>query len=245
MPCAAATPPAVYSTPAPSTGPERWKIDGSIEYDSEFADTIIDASARYDLVPHGIVLPYARLTLSYDTEPNEAGLSQVFTEDAVTPAAGLRVPFGAEQYGEVFAQGGYSFGLAGERSLAESRWGFDYSRDYSTSYASAFPHTQLNGEAIAYSRFAGNVIGSVDAYHDARITPWLRALLGAYVGFDSHREYGNNYAEVFAGFLIPFSPELNLQLSGVEGTYLSRGIDVPNPPWYSSFRVTLNHAYPP
>src|SRR5581483_3282063 len=100
-------------------------------------------------------------------------------------------------------------------------------------------------EVIEYSRFAGNVIAAADAYHDARITPWLRGLLGADVSFDSHREYGNNYAEAFAGFLILFSPELKLQLSGVEGSYLSRAAGVPSPPWYSTFRVTLLHSAPP
>lgn len=223
----------------------RSKIDGSIEYDSQFADFIVDAAGRYDLVPRGTVLPYAKLIFSYDSDAAEAGLSEVYTEDAVIPSIGIRVPFGSEQYGEIFVQGGYSFGLQGEQSIPETRWGFDYSRDYGASYESVLPHTQLNGELIGYSRFAGNVIGAADAYHDARVTPWLRALLGADLSFDSHREYGNNYAEAFAGFLIPFSPELNLQLSGVEGTYLSRGIGVPNPPWYSSFRVTLSHAYPP
>lgn len=238
-------PPAIYGTPSPSPDQtQRDRVDASVEYDSQFADLIVDASARHDLSVRGTVLPYAGISLAYDTEAAQAGLSEVFTEDAVIPALGLRLPLGSGQYGELFAQGGYSFGFQGQRSFPETRWGFDYSRDYGASFATALPHTQLNGSLVTYSAFAGNLIGSADVYHDARISPGFRALLGAGVSFDSHRAYGNNYAEAFAGFLVPLSRELDLQFAGVQGEYLSRGVGVPSPPWYSTFRITLTHAYP-
>ena len=242
-------PPAIYSTPSPipspAPTPARSEVDASVEYDSQFADVIVDLTARYDLVTHGTVLPYAQLVVSYDTQPGTPGLSEVYNEDAVIPSAGLRLPLGSEQYGELFAQGGYSFGLQGQLSFPETRFGFDYSRDYGSSFRSAYPHAQLNGELIDYSRFAGNIIGAADAHYDARLATSLRALIGADLSFDDHREYGNNYAEAYGGFRIPLAAELDLDLTGVEGFYFSRGVDVPNPASYSSFRITLSHYASP
>jgi len=238
-------PPAIYSTPSPipspAPTPARSEVDASVEYDSQFADVIVDLTARYDLFTHGTVLPYAQLIVSYDTEPGTPGLSEVYNEDAVIPSAGLRLPLGSEQYGELFAQGGYSFGLQGQLSFPETRFGLDYSRDYGSSFRSAYPHAQLNGELIDYSRFAGNIIGAADAHYDARLATSLRALVGADLSFDDHREYCNNYAEAYGGFRIPLAAELDLDIAGVEGFYFSRGVDLPNPASYSSFRVTLSH----
>jgi len=242
-------PPAIYGTPSPipspAPTPARSEVDASAEYDSEFADVIVDLTARYDLITRGTVLPYARLILSYDTQPSTPGLSEIYNEDAVIPSAGLRLPLGSERYGEIFVQGGYSFGLQGQLSFPETRFGFDYSRDYGSSFQSAYPHAQLNGELIDYSRFAGNIIGAADAHYDARLATSLRALIGADLSFDDHREYGDNYAEAYGGFRIPLASELDLDLTGVEGFYFSRGIDRPNPASYSSFRITLSHYSEP
>src|SRR6516165_856088 len=177
MPCAT-PPPAVYSTPSPSPFAARSEIDASVRYESQFADVIFEADGRYDLIPHGPVLPYAKLIVGYDTRSGVPGIDQVFNENAIIPAVGVRAPFGAEEYAEVFAQGGYSFGLRGQRSFPESRWGFDYSRDYGSSFLNPHPHAELNGELVAYSRFAGNILGSVDVFYDARLAHSLRLLGG-------------------------------------------------------------------
>jgi hypothetical protein len=166
-------------------------------------------------------LPCANLIVGYDTRLGVPGIGQIFNEDALIPAAGVRAPLDKEEYAELFVQGGFSFGLHGQPSLPETRWGF------------------------GYSRFAGNVIGSVDGFYDTRVTTSLRALVGAVVSFDDHRDYGNNYAEAYAGFIVPFSPELDLRVAGVEGSYLSRGIGVPRPASYSALRVTISHTSPP
>ncbi len=241
----ATPPPAIYATPSPSPNSARSEIDASVEYESQFADVIFSGSARYDLIPHGTVLPYAKLLVDYDTRSGVPGLGEVFNTDAIVPSLGIRAPLGRDEYGELFVQGGYSFGLRSQPSFPETRWGFDYSRDYGSSFHTVFPHLQVNGELIDYSRFAGNTIGLAYAYYDARIVTSLRALIGGDVSFDTHREYANNYGEVYGGFLVPLSEELDLQLAGVEGVYLSRGVDVPAQPWYSSVRVTLTHAIPP
>jgi len=240
----ASAPPAIHSSPMPSPTPAR-EIDADAEYESKYADVIFNATARFDLTARGVVLPYAELIAGYDTRSAVPGLGEVYNEDALVPSFGFRAPFGEQQYAELFVQGGYSFGLRGQFSFPETRYGFDYLRDYGTSFLSPRPHAEVYGDLVDYSRFAGNAIGYGDAYYDARLTQSLRALAGADVSFDDHREYGNNYAEAYGGLLVPLSPLLDLQLAGVEGTYLSRGIDAPKPPAYSSVRITLVHSSPP
>ena len=73
----------------------------------------------------------------------------------------------------------------------------------------------------------------------------MRTLAGADVSFDTHRDYANNFAEAYAGLLVPITPVLDLRVAGVLGTYLSRGVGAPSPPAYSTFRITLYHANPP
>jgi len=239
----ATPPPAVYSTPSPAPDASRAELDAWAAYESQYGDLVFGADARYDLSVRGSVLPYANVIFDYDTRSVPA-LSAIYNQNDVIPSAGLRAPLGEDRYAELFLQGGYSFGLRGEPSFAESRYGFDYQRDYGTSFASASPHAQLNAYLIDYSRFAGNVIGDFDAFGDARLTPSLRALAGAGFSFDGHREYGNNYAEAYVGLLIPLSHVLDLRLAGVQGTYLARGAGRPAPASYSTFRITLLHQSP-
>jgi hypothetical protein len=185
------------------------------------------------------VRPYARVVVGDDTRSTVPDLGQIYNQDAIIPALGFRAPFGEQQYAEIFVQGGYSFGLHGQYSFPESRWGFDYSRDYGTSFLSAYPHAEVNAEIVEFSRFFGNIISFNNAFYDVRLTGSLRGVVGVTLSFDDHREYANNYAEANAGFLVPLSSELNFVVSGVEGTFLSRGVDVPKPPSYSSFRIVL------
>jgi hypothetical protein len=246
-----APPPAIYGpephrTPAPSPSPTPlWEVEGSIEYDSQFADVLFDVDARRDLVVYGTIVPYADLIVAADTQTTEAGLSELYNENAVIPSFGVRYPFGEFEYGELFAQAGYSFGVRGQLSYPETRYGFDYSRDYGASYRSAYPHGEVAGELVDYSRFSGNIIGEVQAYYDAQATPWLRPILGSDLGFDTHRDYGNNYIEVYGGFMVPLSNVFDFRFVGVDGVYLSRGVDRPSPAGYSGIRLTLQHEFPP
>ncbi len=240
-PYATATP---SGAPSPSPTP-LWDVEASVEYDSQFADVLFNAEARRDLVVYGTIVPYADLIVGYDTRSGVPGLSEIYNENAVIPSVGVRYPFGVYEYGELFAQAGYSFGLRGQLSYPETRYGFDYARDYGASYGNAYPHAQVEAEIADYSRFQGNIIAETQAYYDAALTPWLRPMIGADLGFDSHREYGNNYVEAYAGFLIPLSTVFDFRFAGVEGTYLSRGVDRPSPPSYSSIRITLQHEFPP
>jgi len=256
-----APPPAIYGpaphrTPRPSATPTPsgppvpsptplWEIESTAEYDSQFDDAIFEADARRDFVYYGPIVPYADLIVAFDTQSTVAGLSELNNENAVIPSVGVRYPIGEFEYGELFAQAGYSFGLRGQLSFPETRYGFDYARDYGVSYQSAYPHGEVAAEIADYSRFSGNVIGEVESYYDARLTPWLRPIVGSDLGFDTHREYGNNYIEGYAGFMVPLSPVFDFRFVGVAGTYLSRGVDRPSPPAYSGIRLTLQHEFPP
>lgn len=236
----ATPPPAVYDSPSPSPAPpSRTKIDAALQYESQFADVILSAAVRYDLTPGGAVLPYARIIVGDETRSTVPDLGQVYNEDAIIPGFGFRAPLDKAQYSELFAQGGYSFGLRGQHSFWETRWGFDYTRDYGTSFSSAFPHAEVYAGITSYSRFGGNAISYNNAYYDARLTGSLRLMVGAALSFDTHRDSGNNSAEADAGFLVPLSPDLDFTVVGVEGAFLSRGAGVPIPPSYSSYRVML------
>lgn len=238
--------PTATPTGAPSPNPTPlWDVEASAEYDSQFADVLFNADARRDLVVYGTIVPYADLIVGYDTRSSAVpGLSAIYNEDAVIPSVGVRYPFGVFEYGELFAQAGYSFGLRGQLSYPETRYGFDYARDYGFSFQSAYPHGEVAAEIADYSRFSGNVIGDAEAYYDARLTPWLRPIVGADLGFDTHREYGNNYVEAYGGFMVPLSPVFDFRFVGLAGTYLSRGVDRPSPPAYSGIRLTLEHQFP-
>jgi hypothetical protein len=236
--------PTPYGAPSPSPTP-LWEVEASLEYDSQFADVLFNVDARRDFFYYGTIVPYADLIIGYDTRSGVPGLSQVFNENAVIPSVGVRYPFGEFEYGELFAQAGYSFGLREQPSYPETRYGYDYARDYGFSFESAYPHGQVEAQIVNYSRFSANIIGEVQAYYDTRLTPWLRPMVGADLGFDTHREYANNYVEAYAGFLVPLSYVFDFRFAGVEGTYLSRGVDRPSPPAYSSIRLTLQHEFPP
>lgn len=236
--------PTPSGTPAPSPTP-LWEVEANAEYDSHFADGLFDVDARRDFLYYGTIVPYADLFAAVDTQSIEQGLSELNNENAVIPSLGVRYPIGEFEYGELFAQAGYSFGLRGQLSYPETRYGFDYARDYGLSFQSAYPHGEVAAQIADYSRFAGNIIGEADAYYDARVTPWLRPMVGADLSFDSHREYGNNYVEAYGGFMIPLSAVFDFRFVGVAGTYLSRGIDRPSPSGYSGIRLTLQHQFPP
>jgi hypothetical protein len=126
------------------------------------------------------------------------------------------------------------FWAAGSTQLSGNALGFDYTRDYGTSFLSANPHAEVNASLVAYSRFGGNTIGFNNAFYDARLTGSLPVFVGAALSFDTHRDFANNYAEADAGFLVPLSPELDVTVAGVEGAFLSRGAGIPHPPSYSS-----------
>ena len=207
------------------------------DYESRFADVFSGINARYDF-SGGTIRPYAALNVSYDTRSGVPGASQIFNDDAAVISAGLRAPLGKNEYGYLFALGGYSIGLRGQPDYGDVRYGIAYSRDYGTLFT-AKPHTQVNVSAAVYSRYQGNAISYLQGSHDARIAGALRGIAGLTLAADSHRLYYNNFAEGYAGLIVPVSDQINLRFVGVQGTYLPRGIDRPVPATYSGYRALL------
>jgi hypothetical protein len=223
--------------PAAGSPWDRGYVYGYGDYESRFADIFSGINARYDFTKGG-VRPYAALNLTYDTRSGAPGASQIFNDDAAVFSAGLRAPLGKNEYGYLFALGGWSVGLRGQPDYGDVRYGIAYSRDYGTLLAPK-PHTQVNFSAAVYSRYQGNAIGYLQGSHDARIAGALRGIAGFTYAADSHRLYYNNFAEGYAGLIVPVSDQINLRFTGVQGTYLPRGIDRPAPASYSGYRALL------
>ena len=207
------------------------------ENDSRFGDIFVGASARYDL-GRGRIRPYASLAFSDDSRSGAPPIAQIYSTDAISPAIGVRMPFGHAQYGYAFAQGEYAIGLRGQRSLWATQYGIAYSRDYG-SLLSERPHTQIGGSAIVYSRFGGNGIAYLQASYDAKVAGPIRAIVGTNVGLDARRLYYNNFAEAYGGLVAPLSRSLSLRVVGVAGRYLGRGVNIPAAAAYTSVRTLL------
>lgn len=214
-------------------------VGGYVYYDSQYDDTISNLTLRHDFTAESTIVPYAALMVDYDTR-STAREPEIYNDDAAVANAGAYAYLDKDAYASLFAAAGYSFGLRGRQSYPESRYGFAYYRSYGSSWASDLPHALISAYLTAYSRYAGNVLEESSASIDARLTPRLRALAGADFNFDTHREYGNDYTELFGGLLFPVSPNAGLQTIGAYGRYLPRGVDAPQNPYYTTIRVQFN-----
>jgi len=210
-----------------------------VYYDSQYDDTISNLTLRHDFVSDTAVVPYAAFILDYDTR-STAAEPEIYNDDAAITNLGAYAYVDKDAYASVFAAGGYSFGLRGRQSYPESRYGFAYYRSYGSSWESNLPHVMTYAYVTDYSRYAGNVLEESSASIDARLSPRLRALAGGDFNFDTHREYGNNYTELFGGLLFPVSPNAGLQTVGAYGRYLPRGVDAPENLYYTTIRVQFN-----
>lgn len=233
---------AASPTPSPAattSSQASLSVGGYVYYDSQYDDTISNLTVRRDFTGDTSIVPYAAFMVDYDTR-STAAEPEIYNDDAAIANLGAYAYLDAGGYASMFAAGGYSFGLRGRHSYPEVRYGFAYYRNYGSSWESALPHATASAYLTAYSRYAGNVLEESSASIDARLTPGLRALAGADFNFDAHREYGNNYTEAFGGLLFPVSPSAGLQTIGAYGRYLSRGIDAPENPYYTTIRVQFN-----
>lgn len=232
---------AASASPAPvaTTAPSPTLLNGYVYFDSQYADTISNLTVRHDFAAGTTVVPYAAFIVDYDTR-STASQPQIYNDDAAVANAGAYAYLDRDGYASLFAAGGYSFGLRGRASYPETRYGFTYDRDYGSAWESDLPHVTLSAYLTAYSRYAGNVLEESSASIDSRLSRRLRAVAGTNFDFDTHREYGNNYAELFGGLLWPVSPNTGFQTIGVYGRYLSRGIGAPVNPYYSTIRVEFD-----
>lgn len=215
---------------------DRGYAYGYAQNEARFGDNIFGGFARYDLSKPAAVMPYAVVRFNYDTRSGVPGIGQIYQEDAVVGSVGFRAPIGVYSY--AYIDGGYSVGLRSQPNLWDSRYGIVGSRDYGTQDGPK-PHFLWDYSVAEYSRFQGNVIGYLAASYDPILSGHLRAIAGGSYNFDAHRLYYNNYDEVYGGLLYRLSPTLALRAVEVGGTYLPRGIAIPSPRGYSTFRALL------
>lgn len=204
--------------------------------ESRFKDVFNGVVFRYDF-SNAAVRPFASVNLTYDTRSGVPGVAAVYNDNAAIPSVGLRAPLDQNDFGYVYVSAGESLGLRGQPSFPEARYGIAYSRDYGMTIGSG-AHTLVYFSAAEYSRYAGNAIAYTEVSHDVPVTRFLRAVAGINLAADSHRAYYNNYADAYAGLLIPVTSAVSVRAVGVAGDYLPRGIGVPKP-FYSGVRVLL------
>jgi len=205
------------------------------QYESRFNDFIVDGFSYYDLETPRALTPYVALRYTYDTR-SSVGLGQIYFENYVSGAVGLRQKIGAYIY--AYADAAYSIGLGGQRSFPETRYGVAGSRDYGL-LDSAKPHMLVDGSIAVYSRYAGNTIGYLQMHYDVKVAGHLRAVVGDRVYADTQRLEYNNFLEVHEGALYWFTPGLYLEGLGVQGTYDGRGTPRASPAGYTTWRVLL------
>ena len=207
----------------------------AVQYESRFDDVIFDGFNYYNLaVSHRFNL-YASLRYTYDTRSNVA-IGQIYFANYVAPGLGVRQWMGSYAY--AYAEAAYAFGLGGQRSLSEVRYGVAGSRDYGL-LNSDKPHALLDGNIAAYSQFDGNVIGYLQMHYDVKLAGHLRPAIGWRAYGDAQRLTYNNFLEVQEGAVYWFTPGLYLEGFGVQGTYDGRGTPLANPRGYSTWRVLL------
>ncbi|GAC1653922.1 MAG: hypothetical protein NVS9B12_04230 [Vulcanimicrobiaceae bacterium] len=212
---------------ASPSGTDRGSAYGYIIHDNRFADTFYGADVRYDLAD-GKTVPYVVAHLSNDSRSGAPGASDVFNDNTLVLAAGVRRAL--NRHLSAFAEAGQSIGLRGKQSFPEVRYGLTF---YVESGLAPGPHTTLDASAVQYSRFT-NFISYVGLTHDFPVAGPLRGVVGLNAAVDAHRLYYNNYAEVFGGVQFAIAKPVTLRVISAYGTYFDRGIGAP----YSAYQST-------
>jgi tetratricopeptide (TPR) repeat protein len=220
----------VVLTPAPAY--PRGSAFAYVINDSRFADTFYGADVRYNLTDNRVT-PYLVAHLSSDTRSGAVGASDIYNYDAIATNVGLSAALGT--HATAFAEGGQSFGLRGQTSLLEMRYGLTYYQEFG---ALGTGHTTIGASAVHYSQFAGNAIAYGTLAHDFPLAGELRGVVGLNGAVDAQRAYYNNYGEVYGGLQFGVKP-FAIRLIHVYGSYLSRGIDVPAASGYQTTRAEL------
>jgi hypothetical protein len=205
-------------------------------YESRFDDFIFDGFNYYNFAGFGHAAFYASLRYTYDTRSNP-GVGQIYFQDYVAPGVGFRQMLAAP-YLFAYAEAAYAFGLGGQRSLAETRYGVAGSRDYGA-LNSDKPHALVDGNIAEYSRFDGNIIGYLQMHYDVKLTGHLRPVVGMRVFGDTQRLTYNNFLEAQEGAIYWFTPGLYLEGVGAQGTFDGRGTPLAQPRGYATWRVLL------
>lgn len=216
---------------------QRGNISGYLERDSHYSDTFYGADVSYDLASTKLT-PYIILHHTADTRSGPAGISQIFSDNAVVLNFAIRTALGS--HGLAFAEAGKALGLRGSPSASDFRAGLAYFNEFGSDKTA---HTLVNGSMVEYSRFTGNVILYGSIVHDFPLLRQLRGVVGSNLGADAHRDYFNNYGEIFGG--VQYSSHgITVRYVRLYGTYLNRGLDRPDLIDYGSTRPMLLFGFP-
>jgi tetratricopeptide (TPR) repeat protein len=212
-------------------GGPRYQSYSYTQYEGRFADQFFGVDQSYALAPASAIQPYVASHLTEDVRSGAPGSSQIFSDNALVTDAGLRTKFGP--YMTAFIEGGVGIGLRNQGTIPDLRYGLTFSRQFA---AAPFAYTSVNVSAAEYSRYGGNGIMYYNVLHDFGGRR-LRPVIGLNGGMDTHRVFGNNFAEAEAGIEIGTSA-LSFRVLDVRGLYFTRGIGLPAPP-YSTLRVQM------
>ncbi len=229
---------AVVPEEQPTAAPSRrGYISGYVEHDSHYSDTFYGTDVSYDLATTKLT-PYVIVHYTADTRSGASEIAQIFSDNAVVVNLAFRTGLGS--HGVAFAEAGHAFGLRASPSASDLRAGLAYFNEFGSSKTA---HTVANGSLVEYSRFAGNVILYGSLVHDFPLLRQLRGVVGSNLGADAHRDYFNNFTEVFGG--VQYSSHgITVRYVRLYGTYLPRGVDRPDSIDYSSTRPVLLFGFP-
>lgn len=185
--------------------------------------------------PKTHVQPYLALHLANDVGNTSAPLRQTLTDQTFAIDVGMRMKVG--RGGSLYAEAGERFGLAGQGSATDARFGYSMYRDWGKAFGSR-SHTTVDFDAASYSRYAGNIVGYAQASHDFVLRGPVRGIVEINLAADSHRLFYNNTAEAAAGVQVG-TPAIALRLLRVQGFYTSRGADRPAASAYGTWRTQL------
>ena len=237
--------PATPATPAPSAAaasgngrarPSRNDAAfSSLEYESRFHDVIFNSDA-YSMGAQRKITPYAVLHSSVDSRSSAGGVVPiVYNDNAEILNGGARYRLGNSPGTFLFMEGGEGFSLIGKGNHPDFRYGWD---SWSEHGSATRAHTSYGFSSAFYSRYGGDVIGYGTILHDFPFRRGIRGVVGINGALDDHREYYNNIGEIEGGVQAGTS-HLQLRILGAAGTYLSRGVGIPNTRSYTSFRPTI------
>ncbi len=211
---------------------QRVSVSGYFQHDNRFSDTFYGLESSYDLAVKKLT-PYIVVHYTADTRGGAAGISKIFSDNATVVNFAFRAGLGP--HGVAFAEAGHGFGLRGSPSASDFRAGLAYFNEFGSNKTG---HTSANASLVEYSRFGGNTILYGSLAHDFPVIGQLRGVVGSNVGADAHRDYFNNFGELFGGFQYS-SRGVTLRYIRLYGTYMNRGFERPDPIDYSSTRPEL------
>jgi hypothetical protein len=220
----------------PVVTPRNDAVYSSLEYESRFGDAIFGADV-FSLGVARTVQTYGVLHSSGDTRSSASGVAGpiIYNDNAEIIGGGVRINLSTHSTSFLFAEVGEGFSLVGRGNHPDFRYGYD---SWSEKGSASRAHTSYGFSAASYSRYGANIIGYGSMLHDFPLRPWMRGIVGANAALDTHRDYFNNIGEIEAGVRLG-TPNLQLRLLGVAGTYLSRGVGIPISRPYTSFRPAI------